>query len=276
MTHLHIEGNLLSRDLIGELPTPAQITSLWTTAQQNWSAFQQHSTKGTTETRNLWVIPLLTSLGYAPRYRQTPDRIQQKTFPISHYCDSDSEHSPPLHIIASDIPLETRSQNRQSAHSLLQDYLNHTEHLWGITTNGNQWRLLRNSSLMTRLSYIEIDLAGILNSDNYADFCLFVKLFQRSNLPRNLDYNCPLEQLYHRTIEEGSRVRDRLRDGVKDAIEILGTGFLEHSHNQHLAQITPYNFYRQLLLLIYRLLFLMTAEARGLLCDGTNPDRYAI
>jgi hypothetical protein len=50
----------------------------------------------------------------------------------------------------------------------MQEYLNRTEHLWGIVTNGLQWRFLRDSSLMTRLTYIEFDLEQILEGENFA------------------------------------------------------------------------------------------------------------
>ena len=69
------------------------------------------------------------------------------------------------------------------------------------------------------------------------------------------------------------RALDRLRDGVEKAIELLGTGFLAHPHNQALraslaqGSLSTQDLYRQLLRLIYRLLFLFVAEDRGLLLD---------
>ena len=36
---------------------------------------------------------------------------------------------------------------------------------------------------MTRLTYIEFDLAQILEGENFAEFCLFYRLFHRSRLP---------------------------------------------------------------------------------------------
>lgn len=52
----------------------------------------------------------------------------------------------------------------------MQEYLNKTEHLWAIATNGFRWRLLRDSSLMTRLTYIEFDLEQILKGENFAEW----------------------------------------------------------------------------------------------------------
>ena len=61
--------------------------------------------------------------------------------------------------------------------------------------------------------------------------------------------------------EEGSRVLDRLRDGVMEAINLLGQGFVAHSANQALRQalrlgeLDKQDYYRELLRLVYRIIF---------------------
>jgi hypothetical protein len=80
-----------------------------------------------------------------------------------------------------------------------------------------------------------------------------------------------LERWYQQGIEEGGRVRLRLRDGVKAALESLGSGFLRHPANGDLlakldeGRLTKGQLYRELLNVIYRFLFLMVAEERRLL-----------
>ncbi|MDF5727253.1 MAG: N-6 DNA methylase [Rhizonema sp. PD38] len=172
----------------------------------------------------------------------------------------------------------------------MQEYLNKTEHLWAITTNGYRWRLLRDSSLMTRLTYIEFDLEQILNGENFAEFGLLYRLFHRSRLPEHVDDadKCLLEYYHQETLQQGGRVRDRLRDGVEKALIQLGTGFLQHQNNEHLRQKVrssdeealkrnyEQKYYRQLLRLIYRLLFLMVAESRNLLLIGEDAEKARI
>jgi hypothetical protein len=144
---------------------------------------------------------------------------------------ADLENTPPLHIIGCrdvttgrSMGLETRPPNgkpRLSAHALLQEYLNRTEHLWGVVTNGLQWRLLRDSSLMTKLTYVEFDLEQIMKGENFAEFGLFYRLFHRSRLPENMEDSnkCLLEDYHQLTLQQGGRVRDKLRDGVEKSIE---------------------------------------------------------
>jgi hypothetical protein len=211
---------------------------------------------------------------------------QQRHQLVQKIAAKSNQHSP-IHIIGCRTTLEKRPPSgtpRLSAHGLMQEYLNRTEHLWGIVTNGLRWRLLRDCSLMTRLTYLEFDLEQILNGENFAEFGLFYRLFHRTRLPQGIEDTdeCLLEFYHQETLQQGGRVRDRLRDGVERAIIRLGTGFLQHQQNQSLRQLIEQNqliskdFYRLLLFLIYRLLFLMVAESRNLLLAGEDTEKVRI
>ena len=77
------------------------------------------------------------------------------------------------------------------------------------------------------------------------------------------------------------RAIERLRAGVEGAIVDLGTGFSTHPDNRQLRQRLHGSasdrgeFYRQLLHLTYRIIFLLTAEAREVLLDpgASEPVR---
>ena len=93
---------------------------------------------------------------------------------------------------------------------------------------------------------------------------------------------CALENMRKAGIENGSRIADRLRIGVKQALLALGNGFLrtnpplrQQIQNRELRAQTYYN---ELLRIIYRLIFLITVEERGLLhpkdATKTARERY--
>lgn len=316
LTALQIEGNLLAPDMTaqmlegrikGQLPEDFgfnktdkladEIATAWGDAKAYWAAFQRalarldENNSATTITRELWTVPLLQSLGYEPVYTATAEVVEEKTYAISHRAEA-GENKPPIHIIGCRLEIDKRPPSgtpRLSAHALVQEYLNKTEHLWAIATNGFRWRLLRDSSLMTRLTYVEFDLEQILNGENFAEFGLFYRLFHRSRLPEGVDDadKCLLEYYHQEALQHGGRVREKLRDGVEKALVQLGNGFIQHPQNEHLrqklgiipnyeAEITNYEFYRQLLRLIYRLLFLMVAESRNLLLIGDDLDKGRI
>lgn len=316
LTALQIEGNLLAPDMTaqmlegsikGQLPEDFgfnktdkladEIATAWGDAKAYWAAFQRalarldENNSATTITRELWTVPLLQSLGYEPVYTATAEVVEEKTYAISHRAEA-GENKPPIHIIGCRLEIDKRPPSgtpRLSAHALVQEYLNKTEHLWAIATNGFRWRLLRDSSLMTRLTYIEFDLEQILSGENFAEFGLFYRLFHRSRLPEGIDDadKCLLEYYHQEAIQQGGRVREKLRDGVEKALVQLGNGFIQHPQNERLrqklgiipnyeAEVTNYEFYRQLLRLIYRLLFLMVAESRNLLLIGDDLDKARI
>ncbi|MCF3609030.1 N-6 DNA methylase [Planktothrix agardhii 1033] len=310
LTGILIQGNLIASDLTidlvsGELKGQLsenfglsktqkledEIAFAWGEAKDLWNIFKRRLGRDETETatsitREYWAIPLLKLLGYNLVFQPKAEIIEEKTFAISHRVES-GENKPPIHIIGCKINIEKSSRtgnSRLSAHGLMQEYLNRTEHLWGIVTNGLCWRLLRDCSLMTRLTYLEFDLEQILNGENFAEFGLFYRLFHRTRLPQGIEDTdeCLLEFYHQETLQQGGRVRDRLRDGVERAIIRLGTGFLQHQQNQSLRQLIEQNqliskdFYRLLLFLIYRLLFLMVAESRNLLLAGEDAEKVRI
>jgi N-6 DNA Methylase len=316
LTGIDIQGNLIAADLTLDLLTDVikgqspedfglaksdkladEIATAWGIAKAHWIAFQRSLSKlseddpATSITREQWVAPLLRTLGYDPVYVAKAEVVDGQTYAISHRTEP-GENKPPIHIIGAGIKLEQRPPSgtpRLSAHALVQEYLNRTEHLWAIVTNGLRWRLLRDSSLMTRLAYVEFDLEQILEGENFAEFGLFYRLFHRSRLPEGMEDvdECLLEFYHQESLQQGGRVRDRLRDGVEEALKILGTGFLQHPDNEVLRQklrlsagdsegLTDTDYYRQLLRLIYRLLFLMVAESRNLLQQTDDPDKVRI
>ncbi len=310
LTGIQIEGNLIALDLTidivsgsfkGQLPENFGLTGsqkledeiafAWGETKDLWNIFQRRLSRDDTETatsitREYWAVPLLKLLGYNPIYQPKAEIVDEQTFAISHRVE-EGENQPPIHIIGCRTTLEKRPPSgtpRLSAHALMQEYLNRTEHLWGIVTNGLRWRLLRDCSLMTRLTYIEFDLEQILNGENFAEFGIFYRLFHRTRLPQGIEDTdeCLLEFYHQETLQQGGRVRDRLRDGVERAIVRLGTGFLQYTKNQQIRQLiteqqlTAKEFSRLLLFLIYRLLFLMVAESRNLLLAGEDAEKVRI
>ncbi len=291
-----VEGGLFAADLVegialgdtnvsGQQPKDfgleagrlsAEIQSAFSDIRLFWDGFKRRRAVSQASpvslTREAWAIPLFEQLGYTLRFQRAAAQIGGQSYPISHRT-GEAENATPVHIVAFDHKLGERGEARRSPHALLQEYLNHSDALWGIVTNGRELRLLRNSARSSRPSYVAVDLETILDGNLYNEFALVYRLLHRSRVPQDSGdpHDCLLETWFQQGIEEGGRVRDRLRVGVKAALETLGSGFLRHSANDALRHkldgngLTEIQFYRELLNLIYRLLFLMVAEERKLL-----------
>ena len=171
---------------------------------------------------------------------------------------------------------------RKSAHQLAQEFLNASRDcLWAIVTNGRTLRLLRDADTLTRPNFLEFDLETILRDDQhrYADFAALWRILHatRAGAATSPPNECTWEKWKSEGHAQGLRIRDGLRDGVQEALLILGRGFLTHSDNTALCQrlqdgtLTKEDYFQQLLRLIYRCLFLFCAEERDLLHTPDAP-----
>jgi hypothetical protein len=267
-TDFHLSQNQLLRDAIG---------GAWTTARAYWQAFQTKAARldshasGASETRSGWIIPLLSELGYEVENLQKAPVIDDKTYAISHKATSLNGF--PVHIMGINDDLDKKRNQggpRLSPHGLMQEYLNNTEHLFGLVTNGYQVRLLRDTTKLSRLAYVEFDLRKMMEEELYADFTLFYRLLHASRMPATPEEadKAIVEQYHQEAIESGARIRDKLRDTVKGGMEAMANGLLQN--NPQLAQhvrdghINTTSFYDALLRSMYRLLFLTVIEERDL------------
>ena len=294
---IRLEGSILSADILDaiergerahQLPkdfgldpstkVKDEIADAWAAARAYWAAYQvkisrlKEGATGTTETRNLWMVPLLGLLGYQLNLADS-ETLQGKTYRISHRDPARDQL--PVHLIGWHESLDRRSTvpnaPRMSPHGLVQEYLNLTEHLYGIVSNGRLIRLLRDSSRLVKLTFIEFDLERIFTEELFADFALFYRLLHASRLPVRQDNvaEAPIEIYHQDSLDSGSRIRDGLSTAVHRVILDLANGLLNHPANHHLRELTARpefapDFYAHLLRLIYRLLFLMVIEERGL------------
>src|SRR4029453_17561432 len=314
---IRIEGGLFGPDVLdqllaAELPgqKPAdfgldsrrnltdEVAAIFADARALWQVFQPRFQRlsaedlATSVTRDAWGIPFLGLLGYEPRYNLRAFEVDGRTFAISHRA-GEPEDTPPIHIVGARQELgrvATSGRPRLAPHSLVQEYLNRTEHLWGIVTNGPTLRLLRNSTFVRRQAYVEFDLTAIFEESYFQDFTALYRLLHRTRLPRSMADagDCLLEKYYAHSVEQGGRIRGHPRDGVEECIKSLASGFLWHPVNDELhrrvspactgnERISAEDLYRQLLRLVYRFLFLLVSEDRGLLSpDPIYGEHYSI
>ncbi len=155
-------------------------------------------------------------------------------------------------------------------------------HYNGLVTNGRMLRLLRDSSRLIKLTYLEFDLDRIFTDGLFADFAVLYRLLHATRLPNKQDTSSQslIERYHQDSLEQGTRIREGLRRAVTETLEILGTGFLSQSCNDNLreqvenGQLRPYDYFNHLLRLVYRLLFVMVIEERGLVFPVGAVPRF--
>lgn len=263
------------------------ISQSWTRILAFWQSFNEARQKaadaddtGAAIARERWLLPLFQELGYGRLTTQKSPEIDGKLYPIERFWQG-----VPIHLVGYKLSLDRRARGVRGAataspHSLVQEFLNRSDtHLWALVSNGLQLRVLRDHLALSRQSYIEFDLEAMMDGEVYADFAMFWLLCHQSRLEAEQPEDYWLEKWSKIAHDQGTRVLSDLRAGVTRSIEALGTGFIAHRRNDHLRRklesgtLSTQDYYRQLLRIVYRLLFLFVAEDRELLHPpGTNND----
>lgn len=295
---IRIEGSILSPDILDRLDDATgqrpvdfgfeasakvkdEIARAWADAQDYWRIYNRkldtlkEDSPATTETRNQWIVPLMGLLGYQLEFEAKSIELNGKLYPISHRITNRGQAA--IHVIGCREPagLDRKPEKaalRMSAHAMMQEYLNLTEQLYGIVTNGKLLRLLRDSSRLVKLTYLEFDLDRIFSDGLFADFAVLYRLLHVTRLPANHDAAAEsiIERYHQDSLDSGARIRNGLSQAVETAIRTFANGFLSNPDNKELLEdinsdrLEPGNFYHYLLRLIYRILFVMVIEERNL------------
>ena len=172
------------------------------------------------------------------------------------------------------------SRKEKSAHAGMLEYLNNTENIYGIIANGPTLRLIRNSGQLVKQTYIEFDIRRMLEEDKYAEFSLMFRVLHASRFKIEGDNQSIIEKYFNLSIESGNRIREGLSQAAQQAMEIIGNAALngQGEGNDKLRselsenKLTVTGFNKELMHLIYRLLFLFIIEDRDLVYDGDSPD----
>jgi hypothetical protein len=313
-TCINIQGNLVSEEILQKVEAgtaegqtaekfgleknanlKSEIEYAWSRIKLDWKHFSDRNENlpvtdpyGTSMARR-WMKNFFGSLGFELKDQKTAlTGDNNRPYVISNTADNLDDL--PVHIVNFYDPthpdrntLDTKSSggtSRMSPHATMQEYLNVTEHVYGMATNGLYLRLIRDSGRLVKLTYLEFDLKRMLEEDRYSEFTVLYRLLHSSRFPRSRQEvdQCLLEAYYKESIETGNRIRNGLSSAVKESLLALGKGFLQQEDNAVLREqllngkMTPKDFYRQLLRLIYRFLFLMVTEERDLVYDPEKKD----
>lgn len=316
-----LEGGLLPADLFNQLAglqlkgqTTAdysipqgltlrdEIGRFWRIAQANWQNFDQQRQRSDlsnpTAATQHWLQSLLTQVfGFSDLHAYSEPRIiDERGFPITHHAFAGQV--PMVFCAPAEKALDTADPRfgyegrRRTPTGLLQEYLNaNHQALWGLVSDGQRLRILRDNPSMTRPAYIEVDLATCFAEEQLPEFRILWLLLHASRFQPGTNSEgettpsqCWLEQWRAEAEEQGERLLDKLRVGVTEALGALGNGFLRHPQNDQLRQqlqsrhMDAQAYYQELLRMVYRMLFLLRAEARDLLhpegSDVLARERY--
>jgi hypothetical protein len=303
---LSIEGGLLSPEWlsrVGQLSAGAQseaeyrvpkglnlrdeIGRYWRIAQAHWREFDAGRSAGAAARAlaDRFVPPLLRdSFGFDSLAASAPVVIADRTYAIGF---SALGGRVPVVIAPAGSGVDALASSfgdggrRRSAFGVVQEFLNASaDATWGLVSDGLTLRIVRDNASLTRPAWIEADIERIFTEGRYADFAALWLLAHETRFgkPGQTGAGGALEAWRVAGREEGTRAREHLRRGVEEAVVALGQGFLSHPDNMSLrtalqdGSLTKTAYFQQLLRLVYRLIFLLTVEERGLLHPNESSE----
>jgi len=143
-------------------------------------------------------------------------------------------------------------------------YVQHSGIEWGILTNGRLWRLYHKDTAHKLDRFYEVDLKALVDAGDVAWFLYFYAFFRRAAFDEG---EISLAAILQASVDYAQGVGESLKKQVYEALQHVAQGFLDYPRNDLKADDpdTLKEIYDNSLILLYRLLFILYAEARNLL-----------
>ena len=286
-------------------PKEESVKPIWLFCKELWEKKHFGLAKGNEPlTCREFIEPVIRKLGYAflPNTRlpvgkrqQEPDYIlfsDEKTKDSVFELGRMAQYEAAISLLEAkkvNHPLDAVSKKETPGrfpHQQVRDYLQYaTDNTgkpffnWAILTNGNKWRLYCRNSHPS--DYFELNLKDSIHSKS--DFTTFYALFRPAAFLKNVDGRCALDDLREESLQVQTELEKDLRKRVFNILRELANGFYKNKEN-HIGEDDLNILYDNCLIFLYRLLFILYAEGRGLLPVkpggvGSNKnyrDRYSI
>jgi len=143
-------------------------------------------------------------------------------------------------------------------------YMQHSGLEWGILTNGRLWRLYHRATAHKLDHFYEVDLPMLLQRGDLEQFLYFYAFFHRSAFDA---HPLGVSAILKESIDYAQGVGESLKKQVYEALRHVAQGFLDYAPDALSPDdpATLKDIYDNSLILLYRLLFILYAEARDLL-----------
>lgn len=280
-------------------PVLEQVCGLWRKARQQGDAWNE------AQTEREFIQPVLDLLGWRDHYIVQPKSVRSgrvsrpdyalftdlKTRTEAYQYQGQDE---PFYQRAAAIaeakywgrPLSLKETSQRDAWKAdanpsfqMVSYLVGTGVAWGILTNGMQWRLYSREVSSTASEFYEVDLRELLDflpmdspptEEHLEQFRRWWLFFRREAFLPDAQGRSFLQRVHEGSTSYARQVSDRLKKLIFEQVmpEIAG-GFVAYRRRQlgveEETEQSLREIYQASLSLLYKLLFLLYAEARGLL-----------
>ena len=280
-----------------EFPTAEDVRPIYEKVKQRWlKEYVGLSKRKEAYTRTQFLDPLLNEIGWTfiPEQDLPSKSITRKRPDYCLFLNDETRQRAAKETETADVFRESATvlEAKRVKHSLdevsdsetpgwfpsqqVQDYLRNAKDKtgqryfnWAILTNGNEWRLYCEQA--PNDAYFSFHLAHEEEFCSLEDFRLFFALFRPQSFEQDKERLCLLDTLREESLTRQAELESNLRKRIFDVLEDLANGFRDYPANEITKQDFP-ALYDNSLIFLYRLLFVLYAESRGLL--PVKPSGY--
>ena len=156
-------------------------------------------------------------------------------------------------------------------------YLRYNRKRWGILTNGRVWRLFFEGK--PEDTYYEVNLEYMIE-EGKGNFRYFYNFFRLKAFIEDESGKAFLDRVLKRSRDYAEKVGDDLKERVYRALRRLSEGFFSHLENKldKNREKDIKNVQQNAMIVLYRMLFLLYAEGKGLLSieNSSYRENYSI
>ena len=264
------------------------LRTLW--AAERPGLIEAGANEGQTEER--WIRPVLRALGFSYTVfpsiavagrRREPDYALYVDEPArreSELLEGDARFSQAV-CVADAKRWGRPLDERRPGGALSEDpvaqityYVYATRCPFGLLTNGRHWRIYARNRNLLGAACFEIDLEALIEADDPGAFRWFSVLFSASAFSSGPGGSSLLDRALEESVQRAVEVGEGLQAQVFGAVPLIAQGLLG---DEERTEETLADAFDHALVLLYRLLFCLYAEARGLLpADNPHYREYGL
>ena len=241
-----------------------------------------------------WIRPILEKLGWA---YEVQDRLKRRgkvqipdyslfassaTYKKAKGCKTNEQYFGYVEAIADAKALGvnldgTGNSNANPSYQIVR-YLEDTDRDWGILTDGEYWRIYSRRSKSKYTTFYEVSVRKLLSREGLSPrddtgFKYFFNLFRRASYA---DRDAAGKNFLDVVFESGERYASAIETDLKERafkiVEAIAKGFVGERKIENEAELKKY--YDHSLYYLFRLIFVLNCESKGLLDVNDVSDYY--
>jgi len=190
---------------------------------------------------------------------------------LSLYSDRSHQKAVALcYVVGPHESLDQTSKGRNYAVSLIIA-LRKIGLKWGILTNGLLWRVYCVKEKAPFETYFQVDLGEALRTRDSKEIFLLAEFFSAAAFLPSETGKCPLDDNRYESDEETREIEKHLESKIESILGKICMGFIESEGRKSYTEDEKRVVFSNSIYLLYRILFVLYAEARGFL-PLQDPD----